>query len=673
MNYVIGIVNLVSSQKYFNMRNFYSKLFFLLLPALATSQLYVGTASDSSFVYNKGEIVFVNQDINLAGSPDETEGNFYLRNEGQLIQGDDASANSGNGIVSVYQTNTQNQWDYHYWASPVGDPGKSATSNGNSGNVNFYLSDDDNGGLYKTDANSEIVATPVTFTTNYNSSITSANEFSLSSYWLYKFVATTGYGSWSKITASNPLGAGEGFTMKGLGNGTSPAGLVPIDFRGRPNNGTINVTVANENLTLVGNPYPSAMNLSFYLLANSLPSSTDLSGCLGTYSGSPTAIGENITGVAYFWESDPNVQSHYIKDYEGGYGTFSPEANCNSTGTYEQPVFIEYDNEGQPVLDINGDPVVTGVNGSTTERHFTPVGQGFFVEGATDGSVTAKNEFRVYIKETENPYSNFKSSSGSKSKSASTESKNKTTPKAGEFTLNEHGVVVLSKFRLKTLVNKSYTRALTGVMLDDATLGFDVAGDGNNVSELPSDINFLVEGSDDAFLINLFPYDIEVKLPLKVTGSAEANTFEMQVSGLNFTPDESIYLHDKQTDEYHDILNQSYEFELEKGTYTDRFEIVFQDEKTLDVEEVEEVKRSFNIYQNNGRAELTVLNPLQTELKEITVFDISGRLLVSKINEGTNEKVVIPSSAWSDGVYIVRVTTKDNIEYSKKVSVRNIK
>jgi len=193
------------------------------------------------------------------------------------------------------------------------------------------------------------------------------------------------------------------------------------------------------------------------------------------------------------------------------------------------------------------------------------------------------------------------------------------------------------------------------------------------VSELPSDINFLVEGSDDAFLINLFPYDIEVKLPLKVTGSAETNTFEMQVSGLNFTPDESIYLHDKQTDEYHDILNQSYEFELEKGTYTDRFEIVFKDAKTLDVEKVEEVKRSFNIYQNNGRAELTVLNPLQTELKEITVFDISGRLLVSKINEGTNEKVVIPSSAWSDGVYIVRVTTKDNIEYSKKVSVRNIK
>ena len=210
-------------------------------------------------------------------------------------------------------------------------------------------------------------------------------------------------------------------------------------------------------------------------------------------------------------------------------------------------------------------------------------------------------------------------------------------------------------------------------MFDSATLNKDKAMDGSNISEIATDVSFKLPDTDKPIITNVFPYDIEVKLPLKISGNNATNTYRMIISSLNFTPDESIYLHDKQTDEYHDILNQSYEFELEKGTYTDRFEIVFKDAKTLDVEKVEEVKRSFNIYQNNGRAELTVLNPLQTELKEITVFDISGRLLVSKINEGTNEKVVIPSSAWSDGVYIVRVTTKDNIEYSKKVSVRNIK
>ena len=193
------------------------------------------------------------------------------------------------------------------------------------------------------------------------------------------------------------------------------------------------------------------------------------------------------------------------------------------------------------------------------------------------------------------------------------------------------------------------------------------------MSVVSTDISYKLEDTERAIVTNVFPYDIEVKLPLKITAGAETNSFAMQVASLNFTPDESIYLHDKLTDEYHDILDESYEFELEQGTYTDRFEIVFKDAKTLDVEEVEEVKRSFNIYQNNGRAELTVLNPLQTELKEVNVFDISGRLLVSKLNEGTSEKVIIPSNAWSDGVYIVRVITRDNIEYTKKVSVRNIK
>ena len=122
MNYVIGIVNLVSSQKYFNMRNFYSKLFFLLLPAIASCQLYVGDANTNSYVYNSGEIVFVTQDVNLQGAPDQDEGNFYLRNEGQLIQGEDASTNDGEGVISVFQQNTRNKWDYHYWSSPVGDP-----------------------------------------------------------------------------------------------------------------------------------------------------------------------------------------------------------------------------------------------------------------------------------------------------------------------------------------------------------------------------------------------------------------------------------------------------------------------------------------------------------------------------------------------------------------------
>ena len=674
MNYVIGIVNLVSSQKYFNMRNFYSKLFFLLLPALATSQLYVGTASDSSFVYNMNEIVYVHQNIQLTGATNKTEGNIYLRGDGQLIQGDNSSENSGTGSLSAIQVNTQNRWDYHFWASPVSDTVSTNTSiysGTNEGNSQFYHTGDNGGGLFQPSNYSSkpntIVSNPITFISGYDGRVGAGNAIEIAEYWLYKYIAKSGYSGWQQLKG-NALNPGEGYAMKGVGTSTSP-GFYPIDFRGKPNNGTINVKVIPDNQTLVGNPYPSAMNLSYYLLSNSGADETTLNNCVARDTGTRSAVNTTITGEAFFWQSNPNVQSHYLVDYEGGYGTFTPVA-CNSTGAYSPATFVRYDNDGNEIAGSE-----TGAKGDSIPRHIAPIGQGFFVQGAEnldssqDHYVTALNDFRVFVAESADNYSVFKSNTN-KGKDQGSATKNLV---AGGQVFDDKGYVTLPEFKVETFINNTYNRVLTGVMFDSATLNKDKAMDGSNISEIATDVSFKLPDTDKPIITNVFPYDIEVKLPLKISGNNATNTYRMIISSLNFTPDESIYLHDKQTDEYHDILNQSYEFELEKGTYTDRFEIVFKDEKTLDVEEVEEVKRSFNIYQNNGRAELTVLNPLQTELKEITVFDISGRLLVSKINEGTNEKVVIPSSAWSDGVYIVRVTTKDNIEYSKKVSVRNRK
>jgi len=672
LNYANGLVILVSSQKYFNMRNFYSKIFFLLLPAIASCQLYVGDANTNSYVYNSGEIVFVTQDVNLQGAPDQNEGNFYLRNEGQLIQGEDTSTNDGEGVISVFQQNTRNKWDYHYWSSPVGDPLNNLTlsySGTNGGNKRYYLTSNYNGGLYQPENETSITSSPIAFTGGYDSQISGGN-FSIPSYWLYKFVTSNSYGQWQQLNDSNrSLNPGEGFTMKGLGEDTSEQGVErSLDFRGRPNNGTIDVAVASSQLTLVGNPYPSAMNLSYYLLYNSNQSVTNCN-LPNRPEITPSQRGSQvITGSAYFWESDPSVQSHYIQDYEGGYAVFTP-IDCSYTGAYTPAVFNQYNNDAEVEATNTG-------TGASIDRYFAPIGQGFFVEGTVSGFVTALNDFRVFVKEstsTENNYSEFKQGNSSKSKSESTKNNTPANLKAGEIDYNEKGFLILPEFNINILINDNYTRQLKGITYYDSTLGFDTAKDGDNLSVVSTDISYKLEDTERAIVTNVFPYDIEVKLPLKITAGAETNSFAMQVASLNFTPDKSIYLHDKLTDEYHDILDESYEFELEQGTYTDRFEIVFKDAKTLDVEEVEEVKRSFNIYQNNGRAELTVLNPLQTELKEVNVFDISGRLLVSKLNEGTSEKVIIPSNAWSDGVYIVRVTTRDNIEYTKKVSVRNIK
>ena len=88
------------------------KLFFLLLFFITIdsfSQLYV---SSGSYVYNKGAVVFVNQGIEL-----KSNGNFYLRDEGQLLQGSatTTSTNKGDGKVSVFQEGSSDNYDYNYW------------------------------------------------------------------------------------------------------------------------------------------------------------------------------------------------------------------------------------------------------------------------------------------------------------------------------------------------------------------------------------------------------------------------------------------------------------------------------------------------------------------------------------------------------------------------------
>jgi len=213
---------------------------------------------------------------------------------------------------------------------------------------------------------------------NYDG-VSGTGTLSIAPYWIWKFLSSSTYSQWFQSGSATNISAGQGFTMKGTsgtdatntGESTNnnPGSKQRYDFRGKPNDGDITINVANTKLTLTGNPYPSAIDLSAFL--------TDAANC---------------TGVAYFWEHDKTVNSHLLVNYRGGYGTYSPVSR-GGTGIYVPAKFYAYD--------INGNQLgLTSTPNNSYARYFAPIGQGFMIEGNGLGAtVTMKNAYRVYQKE----------------------------------------------------------------------------------------------------------------------------------------------------------------------------------------------------------------------------------------------------------------------------------
>src|SRR5690606_9592152 len=112
---------------------------------------------------------------------------------------------------------------------------------------------------------------------------------------------------------------------------------------------------------------------------------------------------------------------------------------------------------------------------------------------------------------------------------------------------------------------------------------------------------------NDAYVIQAFSFDQSLKIPLEVFTSEQQpisfSIFDIQ----NFDDSQPIYLHDMEADRYIDLRTQNYDINLPIGKFTDRFEITFVDQSALSTPDVTEA--DFKIFQNNAKAQLTILNP----------------------------------------------------------------
>lgn len=338
----------------------FSLVIFVASSSLVEAQIYVGP---NSYMYVKDQYVYATQDVQLNAATS----NIYLRDNGQLLQGTTgAGSNSGVGSLSVFQEGSVNNFQYNYWCSPVGGAIAAA------GNSAF--------GIAQLGVPTSVTATtPATILANNIYDGAAANgSVSIAQRWIYKFTTGSAYAQWSHVASAAILNTGQGFTMKGTsgtdttvpfsGAGQNNSGSKQrYDFRGKPNDGTIDVPVLNANQTLTGNPYPSAIDLNLFLTD---PTNAPL-----------------LDGTALFWEHDKTANSHLLDQYRGGYGVYN-----GTTSIYTPATFYTYNGAG-----TQGAVASTPMH--NFERRFSPVGQGFMIRGIAAGNAQIKNTHRVFRKE----------------------------------------------------------------------------------------------------------------------------------------------------------------------------------------------------------------------------------------------------------------------------------
>lgn len=196
----------------------------------------------------------------------------------------------------------------------------------------------------------------------------------------------------------------------------------------------------------------------------------------------------------------------------------------------------------------------------------------------------------------------------------------------------------------------------------EATNDFDAALDGRYIND-----------SENAFytILNQEPFTIQARaLPFENTDvvnlgfkTTSGGTFSIVLNEKDgvFADNDEIFIKDNALGIWHNITNSPYEFVSEAGSFSARFELVYQDVLSVN-ESLTDANHFIVLKENNG----LVVRSVQEEIATVNVFDLSGRLIAtSKNNSSTN--VSIPLGSTQTQILLLQVITQKGITLTKKV------
>ncbi|MEW5675082.1 PKD-like domain-containing protein [Flavobacterium enshiense] len=542
-----------------------------------------------------------------------TSGDLRLTGEAQLVQnGNSANPLGGTGNLLRDQQGTKSSFHYNYWSSPVSpnnttytvggvlkDGTNAATNPFNPGTISF------GDGFYYADG-------PLT------SPIKIANR------WIYKYTAvSTSYFSWQLIGSNGSVNVGEGYIMKGV-TGTAPnTDYQNYVFKGKPNSGDVNLNVALNQLYLIGNPYPSALDANTFIRDNIMDGGS--------------AASNVFTGALYFWDHFGGY-SHYLNQYVGGYATYTLMG---------------------ATIAVSNDPMINNnnSNGIKTPRQYIPVGQGFFIRtdmaGATSNMTNPITGGPIIFRNTQRTFR-------TESPANSVFFRNQNLEEEAEIDTRQ-------KIRLSFESPSGIKRHLLVGADAQASDGYDIGYDAPMIDVNNEDMywNF-PNGKLVIQALQHFNPDQIIPLGIK---TASNGISKVKIEALENIPSNmQIYLFDNETGLYHDLRGANFEATLPIGELNGRFSIRFNN-TTLSNED-SELLNGLLVFVNPDNI-LTIKNSRSDLIVQtVELFNILGQSVKKwDVKNEPQSNITLPVQHVRSGAYIVNLKTSEGV-ISKKVIIK---
>ena len=517
-----------------------------------------------------------------------------------FIQNNDIGLLTNNGTISVAKdTAPLNNWyEYTYWSSPV-----------SNATVGVALSDSDAGRRYIFNAsqfNDEFAEVG-----NNNATVLGQDD-----------IDDEG-DDWQWVNGATMMQSGIGYaaTHSEAAFIVPPGPFTPPQFRytftGTFNNGVINVnvdrndtTIADNNWNLIGNPYPSAIEIDAFMTQNMYDATTNPSGTL--------------EGAIYFWSQNTN---------------YALNANGNEALNFDTTDYAIYNGMG-PTMGGDG----------LTPNGFIPSGQGFFVSFSdssptNSGTVVFNNAMRSLSLSPDN--SQFFRNSNSKKKSTSSANKLwvNLTSDNGVFnqillgyaegaTNNDDGAYYDAR---KIVAPKAFAALYSTIENTDKK--FAIQGKATN-------------SLNEEEIISLgFSTNIDVATLYKLSLA--------QIEG-EFLTSNTVYLKDYLLNTLHNLSASDYTFTSEVGEFNERFEIVFN-ANALSIEDISTNANTLKIVElEDDRVQFTT----SSSIKTVRIFDLLGRQLYAFKGQKNSETYTL--SNLSSTIYIAKVELSNGATITKK-------